>query len=125
MPLARLDHITVLCSDLARSRAFYSQVLGIHDGDRPDFNFPGAWLYLEGRAVVHLVGGNNDGSKKATGSIDHIAFEAQDLAGTRQRFTDTGIPFTERGVPGRPLRQIFLHDPDGVKIELNFRGEAP
>jgi catechol 2,3-dioxygenase-like lactoylglutathione lyase family enzyme len=52
MPLSRLDHVTILCSDLERSRAFYAEALGLVDGDRPPFDFPGAWLWLEGRAVV-------------------------------------------------------------------------
>jgi catechol 2,3-dioxygenase-like lactoylglutathione lyase family enzyme len=124
MPLAKLDHVTVLCADLERSRKFYSDALGMVDGDRPSFNFPGAWLYLEGRAVVHLVAGLNDGSKNATGSFDHMAFDATDLPAMRQRLKAAGIAFTERDVPGRPLRQVFVHDPDGVKVELNFRGEA-
>jgi catechol 2,3-dioxygenase-like lactoylglutathione lyase family enzyme len=124
MPLAKLDHVTVLCSDLARSRKFYSDALGFEDGDRPSFSFPGAWLYLDGRAVVHLVAGLNDGSAKATGCFDHVAFDATDLPALRQRLEAAGVSFTERDVPGRPLRQVFVHDPDGVKIEVNFRGES-
>lgn len=118
MPLSQLDHVTILCSDLARSRAFYAEALGLVDGDRPPFNFPGAWLWLEGRAVVHLIGGRNPGTM-GTGSFDHVAFAASDLEGTRARLTKAGIPFREAAVPGRPLHQIFVSDPDGVTIELN------
>ena len=118
MPLARLDHVTVLCSDLARSRAFYAEALGLVDGDRPPFNFPGAWLWLDGHPVVHLVGGRNPGTTE-TGSIDHVAFAASDLEATRARLERAGIAYRETKVPGRPLHQIFCTDPDGVKIELN------
>jgi catechol 2,3-dioxygenase-like lactoylglutathione lyase family enzyme len=117
MGLSRLDHVTILCSDLARSRAFYAQALGLVDGDRPPFDFPGAWLWLDDRAVVHLVGGRNQGIT-GTGSFDHVAFAATDLEGTRQRLADAGIAFRETAVPGRPLHQIFLNDPDGVMVEL-------
>jgi catechol 2,3-dioxygenase-like lactoylglutathione lyase family enzyme len=118
MPLARIDHVTILCSDLAKSRAFYAEALGLVDGDRPPFNFPGAWLWLGDRAVVHLVGGRNKGTTE-TGSFDHFAFAATDLEATRARLTKAGIPFREASVPGRPLHQIFVVDPDGVQIELN------
>src|SRR5258707_906828 len=122
MPLARLDHVTVLCSDLERSRAFYASALGLEDGDRPPFNFPGAWLYVGGRPVVHLVGGRNEGTK-GTGSFDHVAFAATDLEGTRRRLQQAGVDFRETKVPGRPLHQLFVVDPDGVTIEINVTTE--
>ena len=124
MPLASLDHITVLCADVDRSRKFYSEVLGMKDGDRPPFDFPGAWLYVGERPVVHLVGDRNKEGIKTTGSFDHYAFDAKDLIGMRRRLQASGVTFEERAVPGRPLHQVFIHDPDGVMIELNFRGET-
>jgi len=120
MPLTRLDHVTILCSDLARSRAFYAEALGLVDGDRPPFSFPGAWLWLEGKPVVHLIGGRNDGTLYETGSFDHVAFAASDLDAVRVRLTKAQVPYRETAVPGRPLHQIFFSDPDGVKIELNI-----
>jgi catechol 2,3-dioxygenase-like lactoylglutathione lyase family enzyme len=120
MSLTRLDHFTILCADLDRSRAFYSDALGMTDGDRPPFNFPGAWLYVGDRPVVHLVGGQNKDGIRTTGSVDHVAFAGEDLPAFRERLSSRKIKFEERGVPGRPLRQVFLHDPDGVQIEVNF-----
>ncbi|MBV9330751.1 MAG: VOC family protein [Alphaproteobacteria bacterium] len=120
MTLDRLDHVTVRCTDLAHSRAFYSDVLGMVDGDRPDFGFPGAWLYLADRPVVHLIGGPGAKQAAGTGHVDHIAFAARGLSETKARLESRNITFEERGVPGRALRQLFLHDPDGVAIELNF-----
>src|SRR5215472_3163067 len=79
MSLTRLDHFTINCADLDRSRRFYSEVLGMADGDRPPFGFPGAWLYVGDRPVVHLVGGQNEEGISTTGSVDHVAFAANDL----------------------------------------------
>jgi len=121
MALQGLDHVTVNCADLARSRAFYADVLGMEDGHRPPFPFPGAWLYLGGRPVVHLVGDAMSGT--GTGSLDHVAFAAQDFVGVKSRFEGLAIPFGENLVPGARVRQLFVHDPDGLKIELNFRGD--
>jgi len=55
-----------------------------------------------------------------TGSIDHIAFVAQDLAGMKAHFTAAGCVYRERLVPSMNLAQLFLEDPNGVTIELNF-----
>jgi catechol 2,3-dioxygenase-like lactoylglutathione lyase family enzyme len=120
MTLRRLDHVTVNCADLERSRTFYAQVLALRDGERPAFPFPGAWLYAGERPVIHLVG--EGAAQPSTGAFDHVAFEAEDFDGTRARFEALNIPFRESRVPAAGLRQLFVHDPDGVKIELNFRG---
>lgn len=124
VPLKSLDHVTILCADLAKSRAFYREVLGLTDEDRPGFAFPGAWLYLGGHPVVHLIGGRVDAVPPSTGNFDHVAFDAAGLSEMRARLTAAAVPFTESQVPGRPLRQVFLHDPDGVQVELNFRDEG-
>jgi hypothetical protein len=68
-----------------------------------------------------LVGGRNNGGTHSTGSLDHVAFDAQDLAGMRRHLDAKNVPFKERGVPGRDLHQLFIRDPDGVMIELTFR----
>ncbi len=120
MALKGLDHVTVNCADLDRSRAFYAEVLGMNDGARPAFPFPGAWLYLGERPVVHLVGAAKGAEN--TGSFDHVAFEAEDFAGVRARLDEMKIDYRENAFPAARLHQLFLRDPDGVKIELNFRG---
>jgi catechol 2,3-dioxygenase-like lactoylglutathione lyase family enzyme len=118
MALDALDHVTLVARDLDRSVRFYEDVLGLKSGARPPFNFPGAWLYLGDRPVVHLIGGR--GATEGTGAIDHVAFRATGLAATRGRLTKLGHSIDERTVPGQGLHQVFLRDPDGVKIELNF-----
>lgn len=119
MALTGLDHISVRTTDVAATQAFYEKVLGLRNGPRPNFSFPGAWLYRGEQAVVHVIGVDaTDG--EGTGGFDHIAFAATDLDGMRKHFADCGVAFDERGVPGRPLYQIFLTDPNGVRIELNF-----
>ena len=129
MALERLDHYFVYCTDLDASRSFYADVLGLEVGDRPDFNFPGYWLYLEGRPVVHLgndkfEGGMGDENTRKrggnTGAVDHIAFNGNDIDTFVGRFEAAGLKFNRREVPGFDLSQLFVKDPDGVTIELNF-----
>lgn len=123
MAVQTLDHFTINTADLDRSVEFYTNVLGLRDGDRPAFQFPGAWLYCGDRPVVHLIGGEGHTSK-GTGTLDHVAFRASDLPIYRERLQAREAEFTERDVPGMPLHQVFLEDPDGVTIELNFWDEA-
>jgi catechol 2,3-dioxygenase-like lactoylglutathione lyase family enzyme len=120
MALRGLDHVNINCANLELSRAFYVD-LGMTEGDRPNFGVPGAWLYLGGRPVVHLVGGA-PGDTKDTGRFDHFAFEAEDFDAMRARLQAKGIAFQENIFAAASLKQLFFPDPDGVKIELNFRG---
>ncbi len=136
MSLNSLQHFLVRASDLNDTRAFYEGVLGLRDGDRPDFPFPGHWLYLGDVPVVHLVEegfdkdfanymGREVGGVRAhdnTGAIDHIAFDAADLEGMRKRFADLGVDTHEQGID--ELHQIFIRDPNGITIELNFQINA-
>ncbi len=119
MAVESLDHFTINTADLEASVRFYEDILGFASGERPAFTFPGAWLYCGEKPVVHLIGGSSSVAT-GTGSVDHIAFRATDIEGFRARLGTGGVEFRERQVPDMPLSQIFLTDPDGVVIELNF-----
>jgi catechol 2,3-dioxygenase-like lactoylglutathione lyase family enzyme len=117
MPVRALDYVNIYTSDVPGTVAFYEEVIGLRSGDRPAFSFPGAWLYCGPKAVIHLVGGER---RKGSGALDHVAFEAEDFEGTRKVLESRGLAHDVRDVPGGRLRQIFVHDPNGVKLELNF-----
>lgn len=119
MAIDSIDHYTILASDVDASSDFYVRVLGLTNGDRPPFDFPGAWLYLEDAPVVHLIGGRSKGATD-TGSIDHVAFRASGLAEMRQRLEEANVEFREREVPRLRMAQLFVRDPDGVTVEINF-----
>lgn len=124
MGLERMDHYTVRTTQLERTRDFYVDVLGLVDGDRPAFTFPGNWLYLGEFPVIHLIGLDPDTeSPEGSGAVDHIAFRAADLAGMHARLADLGVDFRDRQVPGQGLKQVFVEDPNGIVIELNFSAD--
>jgi catechol 2,3-dioxygenase-like lactoylglutathione lyase family enzyme len=123
MPALSLDHWNVYCKDLKATVRFYERYVGLHDGDRPPFPVPGAWLYAGEKPILHLV--SETGRKDhGSGAIDHVAINCADIRGTIDQIKKDKIPFEVRKVPARPLQQVFLHDPDGVMIELNFWNEA-
>ena len=123
MPIRGLDHINVATAKLEETKRFFMDVLDLTEGWRPAFPFGGAWLYLGDQAVVHLV--ENDQPRRPSGeaALDHFAFAAHGYDETVARLTEKAIPFGAVGVPGSTIRQLFLRDPNGVNVELNFRGE--
>jgi catechol 2,3-dioxygenase-like lactoylglutathione lyase family enzyme len=123
MPALSLDHWNIYCKDLKATVRFYERYVGLHDGDRPPFPFPGAWLYAGDKPILHIV--SETGRKDhGSGAIDHVAINCADIRGTIDQIKKDKIPFEVRKVPARPLQQVFVHDPDGVMIELNFWNEA-
>jgi len=122
MPVRGLDHYHIDTRDLAGTIAFYRDVLGMTLGDRPAFDIPGAWMCANGQAVIHV---NEVGDPKAseTGPVDHVAFEAEDFESMCDRLRRLGVSYeVVDSRRKRPLRQIYLRDPNSVRIELGFRG---
>ncbi len=134
-----LNHISIRTLDLEATRRFYVDALGLAIGPRPEFPFPGLWLYqgpptAYANAAVHVIGidpkdasgleqylgGRDAASLRGSGAVDHVAFFATDLTGTLSRLRRQGVPHREREVPGLGLHQVFVDDPNGVVVELNF-----
>lgn len=134
-----LNHFSIRTTDLAATRAFYVDLLGLVEGPRPDFPFPGHWLYQGptdsyANAAVHVIGidpadpsglqnylGERDAARlSGSGAVDHVAFFATGLPDMLARLRAHGIAPRERTVPGVGLHQLFLDDPSGVVVELNF-----
>lgn len=122
MPVIQLQHINIRCADVEASRHFYVSLLGLREGPRPPFESRGYWLYLGEEPRVHLVQKKPGEAKlgPGTGELDHIAFEGQDLDGMRKILKANGYAFREAIVPRDNVTQVFVADPDGVTLELNF-----
>lgn len=137
MALAKLAHYSIRTQDLERSCTFYERVLGFRRGFRPPFDFPGAWLYMgddeSDYGTVHIIGVDPDnpsglsaylGDKSlpasGTGTLDHIAFLATGVEQMWATLRAEGISWRDRTVPSLGLHQVFIEDPSGVTIELNY-----
>jgi catechol 2,3-dioxygenase-like lactoylglutathione lyase family enzyme len=139
MPIRELNHFFVRAADLEATRQFYTDVLGFEVMPRPDFPFPGYWMGVNGSIQVHVgpsdipnrqtyyLGTADDAADGETGVIDHVAFLADDPKAFVERFRARGIEFRPRHLPDSNLYQLFIRDPNGVVIELNFFGitDAP
>ncbi|WP_333977191.1 VOC family protein [Burkholderia cepacia] len=137
MTVSRLAHYSIRTLDLERSCRFYERVLGFKRGYRPPFDFPGAWLYKGGDesdyGTVHIIGvdpANPDGlaaylgdkalPASGTGTVDHIAFLATGVEAMWDTLRAEHVAWRDRTVPSLGLHQVFIEDPSGVTIELNF-----
>ena len=134
-----LNHFSIRTTDMAASRNFYETVLGLTVGPRPDFPFPGLWMYNGdhahvANAMVHIIGidkhnpaglkqylGEIDEAKlRGSGAVDHIALMTTGLATMLAHLKQLGVSCRERTVPSINLHQVFLDDPNGIVIELNY-----
>ena len=134
MPLSHIEHILVAADDIDATRDWYARVLGMTSGPHPDFGFRVHWMYLGGVDVVHIgpsakmagaiqkqyLGRTSQASGQGTGALDHIAFRATGLRQMMEHLKKQEIEFRQRRASGQALFQLFFHDPNGIKIELNF-----
>jgi catechol 2,3-dioxygenase-like lactoylglutathione lyase family enzyme len=122
MNVGMLDHYNVSTRKLAETVRFYEQVLGLKNGPRPPFNFPGAWLYSDGHPVLHLndIANTDREQRSDSGVIDHVAFGSRGFEAMKQHLNGKNVSYRVNEVPNSTRRQIFLRDPNNVEIELNF-----
>lgn len=133
MTIETLHHCAIRTLRLEETKDFYES-LGLHAGERPPFPFPGYWMYAGEQPVVHLVGidkDNPDGLygylgkeevefSDGSGAVDHLAFNATNADRLKKVLSERKIEFREREVPDMKLQQIFVEDPNGVTVELNY-----
>lgn len=136
MAVQRLEHFLVVTDDIDRTRDFYRDVLGMREGFRPDFDFPGYWLYLGDVACLHIaewetyevftkrVGIPMSSKAPGTGPLDHVAFNATGYDELVERLEARGLDYGHNHLDDIGLRQVFIKDPNGLTIELNFRTDG-
>ncbi len=121
-----IDHATLVVKDLARSRQFYVEALGMREVARPAFSFAGLW-FQAGATQIHLIlefagsgpAGNLLPESQRNSRTHHLAFAVEDAEAAVPRLKELGIPLLSGPKP-RPdgYIQVFVTDPDGHVIEL-------
>ena len=124
--MAGLDHFLVLTDDIDATRDFWCAALGLEVGERPPLEFPGYWLYAGAVPCVHVAEraafdahSERIGIPAASGPVEHVAFKAEDYDGLVARLRAGDIDAAPNQAPG--MRQLFVEDPNGVKIEINVK----
>ena len=133
MPLHHIEHFLIQTADMVATRDWYVDVLGLREGPHPDFKFPVCWLYIGDTDIVHITQGGKDVSAnrmqylgqhsdavQGSGVIDHVAFRCTGLKDMIERLHRQRVQFNKRQVDDQGLFQLFLFDPNGIKVELNF-----
>lgn len=138
MPGLRLEHYNIRTTHLDETIRFYSEVVGLTSGYRPS-NRPGAWMYdRTDTPVVHITGvdpsnpeamaqldaylGSRDpATLVGSGAIDHVAFDASDYDQFCRHLDKHAVAYKAREVEAMSLKQLFIVDPNGITVELNFR----
>jgi catechol 2,3-dioxygenase-like lactoylglutathione lyase family enzyme len=122
MAVLGVDHINIGTHQLEVTRTFFRDAIGLAEGWRPDFPFPGAWLYAGDTAVVHLVDLAEAKLPSNQAALDHFALRIDDYDAAIAKLDAAGVRYRAVDIPNSTIRQINVRDPNGVNIELNYRG---
>jgi catechol 2,3-dioxygenase-like lactoylglutathione lyase family enzyme len=134
MSVTEMEHVLVLSDDIEATRDFYCRIVGLRVGDRPPLEFPGYWLYAGTSACLHIaqreaysahaerLGLTVADERSGNGPVDHIAFNDTDYEQLNERLERNSVAAVRNTVPGG-LRQLFVEDPNGVRVEINVRHE--
>lgn len=132
MAVEALDHFNIVTSDLDRAEQFYRDLLALDSRPAPPplTHETARWMFdAAGRPILHLNGLNaprvfdREMTPGATGALHHIALRCEGHDALLGRVAELGLDHRTNAVKAAGLRQIFVHDPDGVLLELNFFGD--
>jgi catechol 2,3-dioxygenase-like lactoylglutathione lyase family enzyme len=121
MRIETLDHINIRTVHLDDLTRWYVEVLGMELGARPEFHIPGAWLYANGQAMVHLI--EADPPPDPPGGslgLEHGAFRATGFLEMKAALEERGETFKESRFEDLGIVQIHLRDPDGNHVHVDF-----
>jgi catechol 2,3-dioxygenase-like lactoylglutathione lyase family enzyme len=127
MAITGINHINIEVSaeQLPKVKDFYQNVLGLKPGFRAISKRDGAWLYAGNQPVIHLSVSETPLTTDKT-NFNHVAFACSGLAQFKRDLDIQQIQYMleQRSLADKEMTQIFLYDPIGIKIELNFAGET-
>lgn len=119
MKLSGLHHVAICVDNIDRALAFYTDVLGLEQVDRPPLPNDGAWLIVGGHEdqMVHLMITGDS----APATFQHFALSCPDLDEAAASLAARGYELSTPDVIPGYGRQAFVRDPEGNLVELNER----
>jgi len=124
MQLLDIQHVAIKTEDLDATNHFYGDLLGMTLTPRPPMDFPGSWFTI-GSTMIHVMAGDaatgEDGSfVPGSAAVDHIALGARGFDAFKDKFVRENVAWRQFGLPEASLWQLFVKDPSGIIVELNF-----
>ena len=128
MAVLDIQHAAIKTQDLEATIRFYTEVLGLQLAPRPPMTFPGCWLRI-GETMIHVMAGpdclNADGTAPYGGAaFDRLALAACGFDEFKRKLIEHQLDWRQNSVREAGLWQLFVHDPNGILIELNFAQSA-
>ena len=125
MSVSGINHINIKAPKalLEEVKGFYINVLGLKAGFRPEFSSEGYWLYANTQPLIHLSENNNRKMDGELSCFDHFALSCTNIEHFTKQLQEANIVFTSKFLPEIQTTQLFLKDPAGIRIELNFKNE--
>jgi len=122
--ITALDHVNIRTNQVDKMTTWYETYIGLKSGPRPDFPFGGAWLYAGEHPIVHLVDAEERLAPKVeTLQIEHAAFRATDFQNFVETLAADDVPYHLAKVPGLPIVQVNVFDPDGNHLHIDFHAD--
>lgn len=113
LEVTQIDHVSVLITDVERSRAFYRDLLGLEEIAPPKtFDFVVVWFRL-GNHQLHLLLKDRPDAV----SPRHFALRVSDVEQARHYLRSRGLA-TEETTPIPGADRFFIRDPDANRIEI-------
>ena len=129
-----VNHIAIIVSDVGRSLAFYTEIIGFQQIQRPNFDRHGAWLTM-GNLELHLIKGVPNAPSGRDLIVSHIALDTNEPHKVLEKLLEYEVPFRQNiSVPDPQkarenlveafessegkITQYFVRDPDGYYLEL-------
>ncbi len=120
MDIKRLDHVNLRTHQLQNMIEWYRDILGFQQGPRPNFGFPGAWMYRHGQPLVHLVEVTSNPDHSDDLHLEHAAFSATGLAEFQTHLRKHDVPAKETRIEDFGIVQVNIWDPDGNHLHIDF-----
>ncbi|PXF29855.1 hypothetical protein WH50_18735 [Pokkaliibacter plantistimulans] len=125
LKLNHIHHVAIICSDYARSRAFYTEVLGLTVVAETYRATRDSWkldLAVNGHYQIELFSFPDAPVRPSwpeAQGLRHLAFAVEDVSTARQVLLDAGIEVEAVRVDDLTgKRFVFFSDPDGLPLEL-------
>ncbi|WP_432709565.1 VOC family protein [Pedobacter sp.] len=121
---AKLNHIAVYVSDLAKSTAFYKSLLNLPIIEEPFKDGKHVWFSLGSSGQLHLIQGEFENQK--FNKNEHLCFSVSSIGEFINKLDKQKIEYSNwPGTAKEPtlrvdgVKQIYFQDPDGHWLEIN------